>query len=58
MIGVEDEPEPPGRILANALKSAWLPRVSNGFFFRAESFFNVAAYLDQEGEPGEGGPLH
>lgn len=45
----EDEAEsaPPGRILANALRPAWLPRVSNGYFFRAESFFNVATYLDE-----------
>jgi predicted ATPase len=46
LIGDEHEPEPPGRILAKALKPAWLPRVSNGFFFRAESFFNVASYFD------------
>lgn len=45
----EDEGESgaPGRILAKALRPAWLPRVSNGYFFRAESFFNVATYLDE-----------
>lgn len=37
--------EPASQILARALKPAWLPRVSNGYFFRAESFFNVASYL-------------
>jgi predicted ATPase len=58
LIGDEDEPEPPGRILAKALRPAWLPRVSNGFFFRAESFFNVASYLDEIGDMGADGPLH
>jgi predicted ATPase len=43
----DQELEPSGRMLAKALKPAWLPRVSNGYFFRAESFFNVAAYLDE-----------
>lgn len=45
----EDEGEAgtPGRILARALTPAWLPRVTNGYFFRAESFFNVATYLDE-----------
>jgi predicted ATPase len=46
LIADEDEPEPPGRTLAKALRPAWLPRISNGFFFRAESFFNVASYFD------------
>jgi predicted ATPase len=42
----EIDSAPPGRLLAHALRPAWLPRVSNGYFFRAESFFNVAAYFD------------
>jgi predicted ATPase len=50
LIGDDDEAEPPGRILAKALKPAWLPRVSNGYFFRAESFFNVASYFDDINE--------
>jgi predicted ATPase len=32
--------------LASALRLAWLPKVSEGFFLRAESFFNFATYLD------------
>lgn len=32
--------------LAAALRPSWLPRVSEGFFFRSESFFNVASYID------------
>lgn len=35
--------------LAEALRPAWLPKVSEGFFFRAESFFEVAHYIDVEG---------
>ena len=36
-----------GGALATALRGAWLPKVTNGWFFRAESFFSVARYLDQ-----------
>ena len=32
LIGDDDEAEPPGRILAKALRPAWLPRVSHGYF--------------------------
>ncbi len=37
--------------LRNALRPSWLPKVSQGFFFRSESFFNVARYVDMEGTP-------
>jgi predicted ATPase len=33
--------------LAAALRPVWLPKVSKGFFFRAESFFNFASYIEQ-----------
>jgi predicted ATPase len=33
------------------LKLAWLPKVTQGFFFRAESFFNFASYIDQTSPP-------
>jgi predicted ATPase len=36
-----------GGRLARALKAAWLPKITTGWFFRAESFFAVARYLDQ-----------
>jgi predicted ATPase len=36
-----------GGTLSKALRAAWLPKVTNGWFFRAESFFSVARYLDQ-----------
>jgi predicted ATPase len=37
--------------LAAALKGSWLPKVGRGWFFRAESFFSVARYLDEAGSP-------
>ncbi|MBV8650656.1 MAG: AAA family ATPase, partial [Alphaproteobacteria bacterium] len=33
--------------LAAALRPVWLPKVSKGFFFRAESFFNFATYIEE-----------
>src|ERR1700726_901249 len=36
-----------GGELSNALRAAWLPKITNGWFFRAESFFSVARYLDR-----------
>lgn len=33
--------------LAGALRLSWLPKVTDGFFMRAESFYNFATYLDQ-----------
>ncbi len=36
-----------GDRLAAALRMSWLPKISQGWFFRAESFFSVARYLDQ-----------
>jgi len=40
--------------LASAIKLSWMPKVTNGFFMRAESFFNFATYIDQlaESDPG------
>lgn len=35
-----------GGALVNALRGAWLPKVTRGWFFRAETFFSVARYLD------------
>ena len=32
--------------LAQALRLSWLPKMSEGFFMRAESFYNFASYLD------------
>jgi predicted ATPase len=38
-----------GSDLSQALRAAWLPKVTEGWFFRAESFFSVARYLDSVG---------
>ncbi|TGQ53776.1 ATP-binding protein [Mesorhizobium sp. M1C.F.Ca.ET.193.01.1.1] len=36
-----------GGAIANALRAHWLPKVTAGWFFRAESFYSVARYLDR-----------
>jgi predicted ATPase len=36
-----------GGELANALRASWLPKITNGWFFRAESFFAVSRYQDE-----------
>ena len=36
-----------GGDLGKALRASWLPKVTQGWFFRAESFFSVSRYLDQ-----------
>jgi predicted ATPase len=33
--------------LAAALTMSWLPKVTSGFFFRVESFFNFVTYVEQ-----------
>jgi predicted ATPase len=35
-----------GASLANTMRAHWLPKVTAGWFFRAESFYSVARYLD------------
>jgi len=35
--------------LAQFLRLSWLPKVTSGFFLRAESFFNFASYVDSIG---------
>lgn len=40
-----------GARLGALLKAAWLPQVRRGWFFRAETFFSVARYLDEAGSP-------
>ena len=46
-----------GGSLAKALRASWLPKITNGWFFRAESFFSVARYLDEVArEPFSGPP--
>jgi predicted ATPase len=40
-----------GGKLSSAFRASWLPMVTNGWFFRAESFFSVARYLDEVRSP-------
>jgi predicted ATPase len=42
-----DALEKMGGRLSTVLRASWLPRITNGWFFRAESFFSVARYLDK-----------
>ena len=52
-----DALEKMGGALSAALRANWLPKITNGWFFRAESFFSVARYLDKAGkESPMGGP--
>jgi predicted ATPase len=44
-----------GADLSSALRASWLPKITNGWFFRAETFFSVARYLD-EAAVGSSGP--
>ena len=45
-----------GGRLSQALRAAWLPKITTVWFFRAESFFSVARYLDQAAMEGGGPP--
>lgn len=45
--------ETSGGALAKALRASWLPKIGTGWFFRAESFFSVARYLDEVGGSGD-----
>ncbi len=45
-----------GGELSKALRASWLPKITNGWFFRAESFFSVARYLDVAALEGMGVP--
>lgn len=48
--------EKQGGELAKALRASWLPKIANGWFFRAESFYSVARYLDEAAQDGSGPP--
>jgi predicted ATPase len=45
-----------GGSLATALRASWLPKITSGWFFRAESFFSVARYLDEAAREPLSGP--
>jgi predicted ATPase len=40
-----------GHTLGRALALSWRQRVTDGFFLRAETFFNFASYLEEVGSP-------
>ena len=42
-----------GASLASALRASWLPRMTSGWFFRAETFFSIARYLDSVGSSSD-----
>jgi predicted ATPase len=46
-----------GGVLADHMRAAWLPKLGNGFFFRAETFFSLLRYIDDSGSAW-GGHLH
>jgi predicted ATPase len=48
--------EATGGLLARALRASWLPKITKGWFFRAESFFSVARYLDKAAMESGGVP--
>ncbi|MGL4239207.1 AAA family ATPase [Tabrizicola sp.] len=45
-----------GAALADHWRAAWLPKITDGWFFRAESFFSVARYLDETARDAGGSP--
>jgi predicted ATPase len=45
-----------GGRLSAALRASWLPKIASGWFFKAETFFSVARYLDQAAREGFGAP--
>src|SRR5256714_12013174 len=45
-----------GGYLSEALRASWLPKITSGWFFRAESFFSIARYLDEVGQGSKYGP--
>lgn len=48
-----------GGTLGKLLKTSWLPQVKDGWFFRAETFFSIARYLDDSArEAGAWGPQY
>jgi predicted ATPase len=51
-----DAIEATGGRLATALRASWLPKITSGWFFKAETFFSVARYLDRAALEGMGTP--
>ncbi len=55
-VGASEASGVDGGALGQLLRAAWLPQIRQGWFFRAETFFPVARYLDEAardvGQPG------
>lgn len=49
---LHDTAETENSRLAKALRPSWLPKVTRGYFFRADTFADVARYLDEQGHLG------
>ncbi len=45
-----------GSDLARVFRASWLPKITDGWFFRAESFYTVARYLDDAAREPFSGP--
>lgn len=45
-----------GTQLSVALRASWMPKITNGWFFKAESFFTVARYLDRAAIDSDSAP--
>lgn len=41
--------------LGEYIRLSWMPKVTNGFFLRAESFYNFASHIDEVGSDAYGG---
>jgi predicted ATPase len=49
--------EDSGRTLAHFMGASWLPKMGNGWFFRAESFFSLSNFLEKSAyDAGRAGP--
>lgn len=40
-------PDAQRSVLASHLRAAWLPKVTQGFFFRADSYINLSTYVEE-----------
>jgi predicted ATPase len=56
----DDRADDDANDLSRALRLSWLPKATDGFFMRAESFFNFATYIDEVSSLQRygGRPLH
>jgi predicted ATPase len=56
-VGASEASGVDGGALGQLLRAAWLPQIRQGWFFRAETFFPVARYLDEAArDVGQLGP--